>query len=147
MGRLEIQIRHGHDPGPSGTAIVLAVLIVLAVVGYPAARRSLDNLAHVVLAVVEVAACVVGGLGVTALAAVITVAIARRRAARPPRYRLVESVRIADMAAVRPVGDTPADPARPALDAPRRPPAGWPLPGQWAELPLDDRGDNPGRYS
>ena len=53
MGRLEIQIRHGHEPGPSGAVIALAVLIVLAVVG-GTGHHALDGITHMVLSVVEI---------------------------------------------------------------------------------------------
>jgi hypothetical protein len=145
MGRLEIQIRHGHDHGPSGAVIALAVLIVLAVVG-GTGRHALDGIAHTVLSVVEIAACVVGGLAATALAVVIVLAAARARQALADRSRpvRVQSIRLDDTA-VRPVGD-PAGLDRPALGSPRRG-DGWPLPGRWAEVHHDDRRDGPRRYS
>jgi len=147
MGRLEIQIRHGHDPGPSGAVIALAVLIALAVAG-GAGHRALDGIAHTVLTVVEIAACIVGGMAVVTAAIVIALAVARRRAlASRPRPARVQGIRL-DGPAARPVGG-PAGPGRGALDASR--PAGydgWPLPGRWSELPLDDRGgDGPARHS
>lgn len=146
MGRLEIQIRHGHDPGPSGAVIALAVLIVLAVVG-GTGRHALDGIAHTVLSVVEIAACAVGALAAAALAVVIVLAAARARRAlaNRPRPVRVQSIRLDD-AAVRPVGNDPADPARPALGSPRRR-DGWPPPGRWAEMHHDDRrGDSPARH-
>jgi hypothetical protein len=145
MGRLEVQIRHGHD-GPSGPVIALAVVIVLAVAG-GAARHVASDIGHVVLTVLEVIAWVAGTLAAAALAAGIVFAAVRIRTAhaRRPRAIRVESVRLSDAATVRPVGDDP-DAIRPALDPARRRP-GWPLPGRWAELPLDDRGGNSGRYS
>jgi hypothetical protein len=147
MGRLEIQIKHhDHNPGPSGAVIALAALIVLAVAG-GAGHRALDGIARAALAFVEIAASIVGGLGVIALAVVVALAIARHRAARLRPVR-VESIRLADAVTMRPVADTPAHLDRPAVEAPRRRPAGWPLSGQWGELPLDDRRpDGPARYS
>jgi hypothetical protein len=147
MGRLEIQIKHyDHNPGPSGAVIALAVVIVLAVVG-GAGHHVLDNIAHTVLTFVEIAASIAGGIGFIALAFTVALAVARRRAARPRPVR-VESIRLADSVTVRPVEDTPANVDRPAVEAPRRRPDGWPLSGQWAELPLDDpRPDGPARYS
>jgi hypothetical protein len=144
MGRLEIQIRHGHDPGPSGAVIALAVLLVLAVVG-GTGRHALDGIAHTVLSVVEIAACVVGGLAAAAVAVLIVLAVARARRAlaNRPRPVRVQSIRLDDVA-VRPVDDDPADLDRPALDSPRRR-DGWPLPGRWAEVHHDDHG--PRRYS
>ena len=100
------------------------------------------------LTVVEIAACVVGALAAAALAVVIVLAAARARRAlaNRPRPVRVQSIRL-DGAAVRPVDDGPADLDRPALGSPRRR-DGWPLPGRWAEMPLDDRGgDGPARYS
>ena len=147
MGRLEIQIRHGHDPGPSGAVIALAVLIVLGVAG-GAGRHALDGIAHTVLTVVEVAACVVGALAAVALAVVIVMAVARARQALANRSRpaYVQGIRLDD-AAVRPVVGDPADLDRPALGSPR-PHDGWPLAGRLSGLPLDDRRDeNPARYS
>lgn len=150
MGRLEIQIKHhDHNPGPSGAVIALAVLIVLAVAG-GAGHRALDGIAHTVLTVAEIAGYVVGTLAAAALASVIVIAAyrARRALARRSRPVRVEGIRLADAVTVRPVEDTPAHLDRPAVEAPRRRPAGWPLSGQWAELPLDDRRpDGPARYS
>jgi hypothetical protein len=145
MGRLEIEIRHGHDHGPSGPVIALAVLIALAVAG-GAGRHALNGIAHTVLNVLEIAAYVVGSVAAAALAIVIVLAVgrARRALADRPRPVHVQSIRL-DGAAVRHVDNGLADIDRPALDPARRP--GWPLPGRWAEVPLDDRGGNPGRYS
>ena len=145
MGRLEVQIRHhDHGGGPSGAFIALAALIVLAVAG-GAARHVATDIGHAVLMVLEVIAWVAGGLAAAALAIGIGYVVFRIRAARARRPRPVraESIRLDGAATVRPVA---VDPARAALDPARRCP-GWPLPGQWAEVPLDDRGDNPGRYS
>ena len=147
MGRLEVQIRHhDHGGGPSGAVIALAVLIVLAVAG-GAGRHVASDIGHVVMTVLEVIAWVAGSLAAAALAAGIVFAAVRIRAARArrPRPLRVESVRLSGAATVRPAVDDAAD-VRPALDPARRRP-GWPLPGRWAELPLDDRGDHPGRYS
>ncbi len=147
MGRLEIQIRHGHGPRPSGAVIALAALIVLAVAG-GTGRHALDGTAHTVLTVVEIAAYAVGALAAAALAVVIVLAAARARRAlaNRPRPVRVQGIRLAD-AAVRPVGGGPADLDRPALDSPRRR-DGWPLPGRWAEVHHDDRrGGGPARYS
>jgi hypothetical protein len=149
MGRLEIQIRHGgHDPRPSGAVIALAVLVVLAVVG-GAGRHVIDGIAHTVTVVAEIAAFTVGTLAAGALAVVIVLAAARARRAlaNRPRPVRVQSVRVADAVTVHPLDDDPADLDRPALDPARRRPSGWPLSGRWAELPLDDRGDDPRRYS
>jgi hypothetical protein len=147
MGRLEIEIRHGHDRGPSSAVIVLAALIVLAVAG-GAGRHALNGIAHTVLTVLDIAAWVIGSLAAAALAVVIVLAVTRTRRALARRRQpvRVQSIRLAD-AAVRPVDGNPADLDRPALDPARRP-ASWPLSGRWSELPHDDRrGDGPARYS
>lgn len=146
MGRLEIQIRHGHDPRPSGAYIALAVLIVLAVAG-GAGHHALDGIAHTVLTVVEIAACAVGALAAAALAIVIVLAVTRRARADQRHPLRVQSIRLDD-ATTRPAVADPADPGRAALDASR--PAGhdgWPFTGRLSPLPLDDRRDDPARYS
>lgn len=147
MGRLEIQVRHGggHPAGPGGAVVALAVVVVLAAAG-GAGRHALDNIAHEVLAVVEIIGCAVGGLAVVALAVVIARAVARARAAASARLDAPRPpvVWIDDAGHIHPV---PAEAGRPALAAPRCA-ASWPLSGRWSEVSPDDPGtSDPARYS
>ena len=75
MGRLEIQIKHGHG-GPQWPVVALLAFIVLAAAGGVDGKAA----SHV-LAFVELAAWVVGGLVVAAAAGLVTLAVVRARTA------------------------------------------------------------------
>jgi hypothetical protein len=119
MGRLEIQIHHGHGHGPEGWGAVIALIafVVLAAAG-GVGHKALTGAARDVLTAVEVAAWVVGGLVATAAAVLVVLALARIRAAlrrprdgRPPVITLTPH---RGYDAMRDGDD------RPALEAPRR---------------------------
>jgi hypothetical protein len=134
MGRLQVEIRHGHDgggPAQWGAAIALIVLVLFAAAGH----REIGAMLHEALTVVEIAAFSAVGLAV--LAAVIVIA-ARVRAARRDRARRAPVIPVTPSYRVR---VEPADDTRPALDTPRRRPAGWPLPGDWREITPRDGDD------
>lgn len=82
MGRLEIQVRHGHSNGPAQWAAVVA-LIVLALFA-AAGHHQIAAMLHEVLAAVEIAAYSAAGLGVLAL--ILVIARARRANRRRARY-------------------------------------------------------------
>jgi hypothetical protein len=138
MGRLEVEIRHGHhhsggSPAQWGAVIALIVFVLLAA----ADHKEIGTLMHEVLTIAEIAACAAAGMA--ALAAVAMFTVARRRAARLDRRAAAAVVR-PDCIRVEPAGD-----GRPALDAPRRRPGGWPLPGDWEQV--TPRDDDRRRYS
>jgi hypothetical protein len=137
MGRLEVEIRHGHHhgggPAQWGAVVALIVLVLFAAAGH----KEIGVILHEVLTVVEITACTVGG--VAALAAVVVIVTRTRRARR-------DRARRAPVIPDYRVRVEPADTARPALDAPRRRASGWPLPGQWGEVVPRD-GDDRRRYS
>lgn len=78
MGRLEIQVRHGHSNGPAqwGAVVALIVLVLFAAAGH----REIAAMIHEVLAVVEIVTFSMVSLAVLALA--VFIATRRRRAAR-----------------------------------------------------------------
>lgn len=82
MGRLEIQVRHGHSGGPAqwGGVVALIVLALFAASGH----HEIAAMLHEVLAVAEIAAASAVGLGVLALA--VLIAVRARRARRRARY-------------------------------------------------------------
>jgi hypothetical protein len=130
MGRLEVEIRHGHDhhdggPAQWGAVVALIVLVLLAAAGH----KEIGALMHEVLTIVEIAAY--SAAGGVALGAAVLVAV-RRRAARRASRAAVVPVRPGYRIRVEADG-------RPALDAPRRRAGGWPLPGDWEDIaPRDD---------
>jgi hypothetical protein len=139
MGRLEIEIRHGHDgggPAQWGAVVALIVLVLFAAAGH----REIGAMLHEVLTVVEITVFSMVGLALLAVTAVIAV---RVRAARRDRARRAPVIPVAPSYRVR---VEPADDPRPALDDPRRRVTGWPLPGEWGEVAPRD-GDDRRRYS
>jgi hypothetical protein len=132
MGRLDVQIRHGHDGGGWGAVAALIVFIVLAIGG--AAHKQLAEAAHVVATIVEVVAWTLATTVILTVAAGLTwVAVKVRRALRARARRTTATV--ISVTPDRPgVTVRPVDAAgRPAIDRPR--PAGsWPLPGWWVEI-------------
>jgi hypothetical protein len=140
MGRLEIEIRHGHShgggPAQWGAVIALIVLVLFAAAGH----KEISAMLHDVVMVVEITALSLAGTGVLALAVYIAV---RVRAARRERARYA----CARPVTVRPDSIRVTGPdAAPALDAARRRPAAWPLPGQWEQVTPPPDGDGR-RYS
>lgn len=115
MGRLEIQIRHGHSGGPAewGGIVALIVLVVFAAAGH----REIAAMLHTILAVVEIAAASAVGLAALLVAVIITVRV--RRARRRARY----ADRRAEAAAARYYA-LHHDDGRPALDQ-ARPDVSW----------------------
>jgi hypothetical protein len=149
MGRLEVQIRHGHDGGGWGAAVALILLIVFAIGG--AAHKQVTAAAHTVMTVIEIAAWTLASLVMLGAAAGLTWAGLRiRRALHAARAR-----RAAPVITLAPdcySADTPrrlqgATDDRPALDPPRRITASWPLPGQWSEVRPQNGGDDDRRNS
>jgi len=143
MGRLEVQIRHGHDGGGSGAVIALILFIVLAAAG-GAGHKALSGAVHNVLTVIEIALWALGGL-VAAAAAVLgwrvrnAMRAARARRAEPPAVITV-TPEAATARRLRPEGRPAIGPAGTA-----RP---WPLPGWWQEIrPRIGRDDHPGGAS
>ena len=127
MGRLQVEIRHGHDNGPGqwGAVVALIVLVLFAAAGH----REIGAMLHEALTVVAIAAFSIAGLAV--LAAVIVITARTRRTRRARRAPL----------AVRPdyrIRVEPADDTRPALGTPRRSSGAWPLPGEWDEITRPD---------
>lgn len=137
MGRLRVEIHHGHDGGPAqwGAVVALIVLVLFAAAGH----REIGAMLHEVLTVVAITMFSAVGLALLAVAAVIAF---RVRAAR--RYRARRSV-IPVTPGYR-VHVEPADGTRPALDDPHGRVTGWPLPGRWDEITPRD-GDDRRRYS
>jgi uncharacterized membrane protein len=118
MGRLQIELRHGHDgPGQWGPAAVLLALIALAVAG-GAHGKALSAVVHDVLVGVEITAAVLGAVVALVLAVVITRFAARvrraMRAAAERRAAAVTALRASHDATLGGVS------GRPALDAARR---------------------------
>jgi hypothetical protein len=138
MGRLQVEIRHGHDSGPAqwGAVVALIVLVLFAAAGH----REIAAMLHEVLTIVEITLFSI--VGVAVLAAVVVIA-ARARRVRRDRARRGPVIPVAPAYRVR---IRPADDSRPALDEPRRPAATWPLPGEWDEITPRD-GDDRRRYS
>ena len=142
MGRLQVEIRHGHDgggPAQWGAVIALIVLVLFAAAGH----REIGAMLHEALTIVAITAFSMVGLAV--LAAAVVIAARVRRARRTARDR----ARWAAWAASLPDDQdhyhaVPGHGTRPALDTPRRP-AGWPLPGEWDEI--TPPGDERRRYS
>jgi hypothetical protein len=136
MGRLEIQIRHGHDGGGWGAAVALILLIAFAIGG--AAHKQVTAAAHTVMTIMEIAAWTLAALVMLTAAAGLTWAGLKVRAAVRARAR-----RAAPVITLNP-GHYSRDAAhrlrpgatddRPALDPPRRIPGSWPLPGQRSEV-------------
>jgi hypothetical protein len=149
MGRLDIEIRHGHHGGSEwGAVIALLAFIVLAIAG-GAGHKAISGAMHDVLTAVEVAAWTLAAVVILAAAAGVTWAVLRvRRAVRA--HRAIGNARppvvyIDQNGYHRPI---PADTARPALDTPRRPAGSWPLPGQWHSIrPNARHDDDRRRYS
>jgi hypothetical protein len=141
MGRLQVEIRHGHDGGPAqwGAVVALIVLVLFAAAGH----REIGAMLHEALTIAAIAAFSAVGLAVLAAAVVIAVRVSRQR--RNARDR----ARWAAWAASLPDGDDPrAVPgygARPELGPARRPAGTWPLSGKWANIPRD--GDDRRRHS
>ena len=136
MGRLQVEIRHGHDGGPAqwGAVVALIVLVLFAAAGH----REIAAMLHEVLTIAAITVLSMAGAALLFTAAVIAFRVrAARRARRAPVViRLPNSViRLQSL-----VDD------RPALDEPRRAPGTWPLPGQWGEITPRD-GDDRRRYS
>jgi hypothetical protein len=131
MGRLEVEIRHGHHhdgggPAQWGAVVALIVLVLFAAAGH----KEIGAIMHEVLTIAEIAAYVAAGVAV--LAAVVVVIVARTRAARRARRTAVIPVRPDYRIRVEAA-------SRAALDAPRRRAGGWPLPGDWEDIaPRDD---------
>jgi hypothetical protein len=139
MGRLEIEIRHGRDgggPAQWGAVVALIVFVLLAAAGH----KEIGTVMHEVLTVVEITAYAAVGLLVLAVTVFI---VSRRRAVRRAhaRYRYARPVTVRTDGSIRVLD---AD-ETPALDAPRRRTAGWPLPGDWDEI--TPRDDDRRRYS
>ena len=139
MGRLEVEIRHGHHhgggPAQWGAVVALIVLVLFAAAGH----KEIGAMMHEVLTIAEITACAAGGVAALAVTAVI---VTRVRRARRDRARRAPVIAVTPDYRVR---VEPGDTARPALDAPRRRTAGWPLPGRWDEITPRD-GDSR-RYS
>lgn len=137
MGRLHVEIRHGHDNGPAqwGAVVALIVLVLFAAAGH----HQIAAMLHEVLTIVAITAFSV--VGVTVLAAVVVIAARARRVRRDRARRGPVPVTPAYRVRIRPADDTP-----PALDDPRRPSATWPLPGEWDEITPRD-GDDRRRWS
>jgi hypothetical protein len=146
MGRLDVEIRHGHDGGGRGAVIALIAFIVLAVAG-GAGHKALTGAMHGVLTAVEVVMWTLVGLVIAAVAAGVVLTVVKIRAAvRAACARRAAAAVIAitpDRAAVT------ADDERPALDAPRfRPASSGSLPGQWSQIyPPAGHDDDRRRYS
>lgn len=130
MGRLRVEIHHGHDGGPAawGAVAALIVLVLFAAAGH----KEIGVMLHEVLTVVEIAALTIAGSGVLAVAGFVMI---RRRAARRDRARRAAVIPVAPDYRVR---VEPGDTARPALGSPARRASGWPLPGQWDEITPPD---------
>ena len=149
MGRLEVQIRHGHDGNGWPAAAALILLIVLAIGG--GAHKQLTAAARTAETVIEIAAWTVAAVAGLAAAAGLTWAAFRVRAAVRARAR-----RAAPVITLAP-GQYSTDAAhrlrpgtadeRPALNPPRRINGSWPLPGQWSEVRPQDGGDDDRRSS
>jgi hypothetical protein len=143
MGRLQVEIRHGHDgggPAQWGAVIALIVLVLFAAAGH----REIGVMLHEALAIVAIAAFSIVGLAVLAAVIIITArARAARRASREAARRADAMAVAALIERLRSHRPVPGTDIRPALDTPRRP-AGWPLPGQRDEAPRDS---NRRRYS
>jgi hypothetical protein len=122
MGRLQVEIRHGHDNGPAqwGAVIALIVLVLFAAAGH----HEIAAMLHEVLTIAEIATFSVIGLAVLALA----FTVARR--CRAARRRVLEQARIS-AAWDRHFG-IGAPRRYPAIDAPRRP--AWPTRDEWDEI-------------
>jgi hypothetical protein len=138
VGRLQVEIRHGHDgggPAQWGAVVALIVLVLFAAAGH----REIGAMLHEALTIVAIVAFSMVGLAVLAAAVVIT---ARTRAARRARASRAPVIPVTPSYRVR---VEPADDPRPELDTPRRHPAGWPLPGEWGEVAPRDGDDR--RYS
>jgi uncharacterized membrane protein YhaH (DUF805 family) len=117
MGRLEIEIRHGHDHGPGqwGAVVALIVFVVLAAAG--AHSKGLATFAHDLKVGAEITMAALGAAVVIALAVVVTrVAVRVRRAHRATVTRSAVPVITVtpDHAAIA------DDTERPALGAARR---------------------------
>jgi hypothetical protein len=132
MGRLEIDIRHGHDhgggPAQWGAVVALTLFVLLAAAGH----REIGAVMHEVLTIAEIAAYSAAGIAVLVVTAVV---VARTRSARRSRARR------GPVPLARPeyrVYVTPADDERPALHMSRRRAAGWPLADQWDEITPGD---------
>jgi hypothetical protein len=143
MGRLEVRITHGRQgggPAQWGAVVALIVLVLFAAAGH----CEIGAMLHEVLTVVEITAFSLVGLAV--LAAVVVIVV-RVRGARRDRARRghVEVMPVPPNNYYR-VRVEPADGTRPALDTPRRRPAGWPLPSEWGEVAPRD-GDDRRHYS
>jgi hypothetical protein len=143
MGRLDVQIRHGHDGGGWGAVVALIVFIVLAVGG--AAHKQLGAAAHTMLTVVEVAAWTMAAVVMAGAAAGLGwLAFRIRRAVRGARARRPAAPVIT--LSPRQYGAVPPGDDHPALDPSRRS-GSWPLPGQWGELRPHAGDDDDRRYS
>jgi hypothetical protein len=131
MGRLDIQIRHGHHGGgESGAVIALIALIVLAIAG-GVGHKAISGAMHDVMIAVEVVAWTLAAVVILATAAGVTWAALRvRGAVRAARARRAD----APVITISPDRYRVAGADRPALDTPRHRPAGWPLPGRYDQI-------------
>lgn len=86
--------------GGGGVLVALAAVIILGAIVARPAEHAADELLHVVLVILEVAAITAGSLGVIALAVVVTVKARRRRAVshaeRPPAVSVRPPAPVAD---------------------------------------------------
>jgi len=149
MGRLEVQIRHGHDGGGWGAAVALILLIAFAIGG--AAHKQVTAAAHTAMTIIEIAAWTLAAVVTVGAAAALTWAGFKVRAAVRSRARRTASVITlnpgACTASTTRRFQMDATDARPALDPPRRIPGAWPLPGQWREVRPQNGGDDERRSS
>jgi hypothetical protein len=140
MGRLEVEIRHGHhhNGGPAqwGAVIALIVFVLLAAAGH----KEIGTLAHEVLTIVKIAAYTAGGAAALTVVALIAAHVRAARSERRDQRAAAAIVRPDYRIQVEPAGD-----GRPALDAPRRRAGGWPLPGGGENV--TPRDDDRRRYS